>query len=98
MRCRPKRRGQNAAQEPAALFSPLAGGQGPGMPGSKCGQRDWESVPTGVPYRLALGESGRSRTLQHPALSPLMTSGREVRGLLASHSDVGWVPSPGSQS
>lgn len=29
MRCGPKRRGQNAAQQPAALFSPLAGRQGP---------------------------------------------------------------------
>ena len=36
--------------------------------------------------------------LQHPALSPPMTNGRAVRGLLEPHSDVGWVPSPGSQS
>lgn len=35
---------------------------------------------------------------KHPALSPLMTKGRVVRGLPESHSDMGWVPSPGSQS
>lgn len=44
-----ERRGQNAAQEAAALFSPLAEGQGPGMPGSQRGLRTGNLCPLGFP-------------------------------------------------
>lgn len=45
--------GAECSPEPAALFSPLAGCQGPGMPSNKCGQRDSGSVLHWVPLRLA---------------------------------------------